>query len=94
MGNLGDAAAIGHWHEAPTRNIGNRVEGRPLGGCGGGDIEQDEFVDFLVVEDLDRVDGVANILGRPECSGLDQTALAQQQGGAVLQRRRRQKRYE
>src|SRR6185369_14012030 len=79
--DLADAAPVRDGHERLARDLlDRRLVGQPTLG-GRADVEQDQFVDLLVVEDPDRVDRVADVALVPEPDGLDQPAIGQEQDG-------------
>src|SRR5690606_36938839 len=75
-----DAPAIGNRHKAFTGNVGDDLESRPLCLSGRSNVDQDELINFLVVEDLDRIAGVADVFRIVEPDGLDQPFSTEKQG--------------
>ena len=67
-----DPASVGQGHEALRRHILHELEVGPLIHRGRVDVEQGEFVDLLLVEDPDGVDGIADVGRLIESPGLDQ----------------------
>lgn len=76
-----DTAAVAQRHEALAGDIFDELEVRFAFFLRCGDVEQDQFVDFLFVEDLDGIDRISDISGVFELDRLVQTAAAQQQAG-------------
>ena len=61
VGNRLNSATVAQRHETFAGELGDKSHVRPAPFNAGVDIEDANFVDFLLVEDTDDVEGIANI---------------------------------
>ena len=78
---LADASAVAERHEALSGEAGDQFKMRlpALSSCR--HVDNQELVDLLLVEDADRIQGIADVGGIRELPGLNQTIAMQQERG-------------
>src|SRR5206468_8194254 len=76
-----DAATVAKWHAALGCEVSDQPVIRFSAQPSRIDIQHDQFIDFLLVEYPDRIDGIAEVLGIVEPDGLDEAPLFHQQTG-------------
>ena len=76
-----DATAVTQRHAAFGGELGDQPQVGLAAQCAGVDVEHHQFVGFLLVEDLDRVDRIADVLRVAKAHRLDQATFVYQQAG-------------
>jgi len=70
-----DSASICERHETFAADVAEQFQGRPFAQWRSSNVDENQLVDFLVVEDFHRVDWVADVFRVAESNRLDQTPV-------------------
>lgn len=76
-----DASAIAERHKTLAGNLPNEVEIRSSALPRSIDVQDHQLIHFFLVEDVDRVDWIADIFGFAESRRFHESAFAQKEAG-------------